>query len=221
VDQSNPSGTLLGRQTHYFHGNGAGQSSLTWNPLGYSPWDEGKEHKTEAFDNNGTTVLRRTQHTWQFNNNPQIVETVNTVEPAGANLVSKQTFTYDQYNNQTNVYEYDFGSGVAGGLVRRTQTSYITTNNSYDYACDPASTCNASLNLSNVIYLRSLVLQASVYDASGVERARTTNEYDNYTADTNHAALTNRSSISGLDSAFTTSYTTRGNPTGTTRYLLN
>src|SRR5205823_1973493 len=50
---------------------------------------------------------------------------------------------------------------------------------------------------------------------------RTSYEYDNYATDTNHAALTDRTSISGLDSGFTTSYTTRGNATATRRYLLN
>ncbi|MCI0348980.1 MAG: hypothetical protein L0Z53_06100, partial [Acidobacteriales bacterium] len=136
------------------------------------------------------------------------------------NLVSKQTFTHDQYNNQTNVYEYDFGVGTAGGLARRTQTIYLTTNNGYDYACDPASTCNTGAVIGNVIHLRGLVAQRSLYDAGGTERARTTNEYDNYITDANHAALVNRLSISGLDAAFTTSYSTRGNATATTRYKL-
>jgi RHS repeat-associated protein len=152
--------------------------------------------------------------------NPRITETVNTIEPATANLLSKQTFAHDRYNNLTDTYEYDFGSGVVGNLMRQTHTNYVTTNNGYDYACDPGSTCSATLNLNNVVHIRSLVAQVSVYDSSGVERARTTNEYDNYTADSNHASLTNRASISGLDGAFTTSYTTRGNHTGTTRYLL-
>jgi len=35
-----------------------------------------------------------------------------------------------------------------------------------------------------------------------------------------HATLTDRPSISGFDSSFGTSYTTRGNVTGTTSYLL-
>ena len=36
----------------------------------------------------------------------------------------------------------------------------------------------------------------------------------------NHAGLVSRSSISGLDSAFTTSNTTRGNATAVTRWIL-
>lgn len=228
VDQCNAAGTLLGRQKHYFYGMDPGESILTQTPVKYSAWDESKEYQTESFDFNGTTVLRRMNHVWQGNGtmggltvNGRITETTTTIEPSLANLVSKQAFTHDQYNNQTNVYEYDFGTGTAGALVRRTQTIYVTTNNGHDYACDPASTCNANANINNVIHLRRLPAQVSVYDAGGTERARSTSEYDNYTADPpNHAALVNRVSISGLDAAFTASCTKRGNATATTRYLL-
>jgi hypothetical protein len=52
------------------------------------------------------------------------------------NLVSKKTFAYDEYNNQTDVWEYDFGAGVPGPLIRRTHTDYVTINNGVDYAAD-------------------------------------------------------------------------------------
>ncbi|HEY3103764.1 MAG TPA: BPSL0067 family protein, partial [Pyrinomonadaceae bacterium] len=89
-----------------------------------------------------------------------------------------------------------------------------------DYACDRSTTCGPNANVANVIHIRSLPTQTSIYDAGGVERARATFEYDNYASDANHAPLVYRASISGLDSAFTTSYTTRGNGTATTHYLL-
>lgn len=69
--------------------------------------------------------------------------------------------------------------------------------------------------------MRNLPTQVSVHDGGGIERARTTYEYDNYASDSNHAALTNRSNLSGFDSAFNTSYSTRGNVTGTTTYFLS
>jgi RHS repeat-associated protein len=75
-----------------------------------------------------------------------------------------------------------------------------------------------------------LPVQQSVYDAGGVERARTSYEYDNYASDANHAALQPRSGISGLCTIITSptqcdnsnppGFGQRGNPTGTTRYLL-
>jgi len=104
---------------------------------------------TDVFDTNGSTVLRRTVNTWEYGTpiasnssqhiNGRINETDTTLETSGANLVAKQTFSYDQYNNQTAVYEYDYGSGAAGSLVRHTSTSYLTTQSSSDYACDPSS----------------------------------------------------------------------------------
>lgn len=69
--------------------------------------------------------------------------------------------------------------------------------------------------------IRDLPTQQQVFDASGTERARTTYEYDNYASDTYHAPLVDRPGISGLDSAFTTLYGTRGNTTRVSRWLLS
>jgi YD repeat-containing protein len=123
------------------------------------------------------------------------------------NQVSKQTFGYDDtvpYNNQNNVKEYDFGSGAPGSLLRETRTTFNTS----------------STYTGTGVYLISLPTQVSVHNGSSTEQARTTFEYDNYATDSNHAGLVNRSSISGFDSAFNTSYLIRGNVTGATRYLI-
>ena len=132
-----------------------------------------------------------------------------------ANLVSKQTFGYDQYNNQTDVYEYDFGSASPpDSPTRHTHIDYLTTNpvNGVNYATDTN------------IHIRSLPLKQIVYavdPSDGAETwvAQTKYEYDRYDATTNHAALVNRSNISGLDSSYTTGYTTRGNVTQPDRWL--
>ena len=225
VDQVSPGGTILAREKHYFYGSGAAslfrQSDPTNQHL-YSAWKEGKENQTEALDTNGVTVLRRVTNTWAQRapvswwtfgaddapaNDPRLTQTVSTL--VDTNQVAQQTFAYDQYNNKTDAYEYDYGAGTAGPLMRRIHTDYLVTNsvNGADY-----TTTN--------IHNRSLASQSSVYDAGGMERARTTIEYDNYATDTSHAALFDRPSISGLDSSFTASYSTRGNATATTRYLL-
>jgi RHS repeat-associated protein len=230
VDQLDSSSTLLGRSKHYF--NGSAGASLGWPSRYYiyPAWNEAQEYETESFASDGTTVLRRVNNTsaqhasvswwssWASGhslysgsepaNDPRLTETDSTL--VDTNQVSKQTFSYDDYNNQTDSYEYDFGSGSAGSLVRHSHTDFLTTNsvNSTDYT-------------TTSIYLRSLPTQTSVYDSGGTERARTTNEYDNYTSTSPHAALTDRSSISGFDSSFSTSYTTRGNATATTHYLLD
>lgn len=178
----------------------------------------GREKQTEDYNTAGTTVLKRVAHTWATGGtlagtptNPRVTQTLLTLEPASANLVSKQTFSYDTYNNQTDLYEYGFGAGAAGSLVRRTHTDFLTTNpvNGTNYAT------------TSTIHLRALPTQKQVFDGGGVERARSTFEYDNYAAVANHAGLVNRTNISGLDSGFTTSYTQRGNTTATTRHFFN
>jgi RHS repeat-associated protein len=236
-------GTLLAFSRHYHSGSALDSlSSQDTTPISYPlNLEEGREIQTDVLNTNGTTVLRRVQNTWSANGtmggqpvNPRLSETVQTIEPAGANLVAKQTFTHDQYNNQTDSYEYGFGSGVAGALVRRVHIDYLTINpiNGLDYACNPASTCNAGASVNNVTHIRDLPEQRQVFDnvAPTIARARTTFEYDNYATDTNHAALTPRSNISGLcavvlsatqcDNSNPVAVVKRGNATKVANWLL-
>ena len=219
TEQRNASGTLLTKTQHYFAGSP--RASFLLRPTQYPAWQDGREYKTEVFDTNGTTILRRVQNSFAQRtsvswwggtsdtappNDPRTIETITTLEPAGANLVSKQTFGYDDYypfNNQNNVKEYNFGTGAPGTLARETRTTFVTSSSYTD----------------NSVHLRNLPSQVSIHDGGGTERARTVYEYDIYVG-TNHAGLIDRANISGLDSAFGTSYMTRGNVTATTKYLL-
>ena len=224
VDQRSASDALLTRSKSYYYGDPV-SSIIAATGISYPARLDGREYQTESYAADGTTLLRRSQTTWvnrapvtwwsspgdptEPPNDPRASDITNTLTDVSPNLVSKQTFGYDDsvpYNNRNDVKEYDFGSGAAGSLLRETRTTYITSS-SYTDASTGA-------------HIRSLPCQISVYDPSGVERARTSFEYDNYATDTNHAGLIDRPSISGLDSSFSTSYTTRGNATGTTRYLL-
>jgi RHS repeat-associated protein len=218
TDQYNSSGTLLTRSYHYFYGSPRLSFNLT--PTGYPGWKDGREYQTVEYAADGFTALRQSNYTFAQRaavnwwtgtadqeppNDPRVTEMVTTL--LDTNQVSKQTFGYDDtvpYNNQNNVKEYDFGSGTPGNLLRETRTTFNTSSTYTDTG----------------VYLISLPAQVSIYNGSGTEQARTTFEYDNYTTDSNHAGLVNRTSISGFDSAFTTSYLTRGNVTGTTRYVL-
>jgi len=138
-------------------------------------------------------------------NDPRTIEVTTTL--VDTNQVSKRTFGYDDtvpYNNQNSIKEFDFGSGAPGALLRETRKTFITASNYTGTA----------------VHLRTLESQVSVWDGGGIERARTNFEYDNYSTSTYHAELVSRSAVSGFDAAFSTSYTTRGNVTGVTRYLL-
>ncbi len=219
VDATDPNDNLLQRKVSYFYDDPKFDRPQTRpdSPYGLLAWKAGREYQTDVFASDGITLLRRVQNTWQNKTVPWIsdqsaapsldttlAETTTTL--ADTNLVLKTAFTYDSFSNLTDKYEYDFGAGAPGPFVRRTHTDYVTAANYTDAAAGA--------------HLRSLPSQTSVYDASGVERARTTFEYDNYVADGNHAGLLDRPGISGFDSAFTTGYATRGNATATTRYLI-
>src|SRR5215213_6036924 len=148
IDQFRSDGTTrINQQKIYYEGFAT--NSFNLGPTEYSPWKDGKEYQSDSVAENGSTVLRRAVRTWQQPvggaswpltqaetnaaakaNNPQITQLVSTLEPAQTNNASKQTFAYDKYTNQTDVYEYDFGPGAAGSLVRRSHTDYLTS--SYD-----------------------------------------------------------------------------------------
>ncbi len=240
IDQYASDGTTRLNQQKIFY-EGFATNSFLLGPTEYSPWKEGREFQSDSVTADGSLVLQRVVRTWQQPvaggswpltqpetsaaakaNNPLITEVITTLEPSQANKVSRQTFAFDKYTNQTDVYEYDFGTGTAGSLLRRTHTDYLTSG--YD-TLNPSS---SSPDMGLTAHIRNLPTRISIYDdnGGGVERARLTTEYDNYLLDGTdcqhsfHCSLMARSNISGLDSSFTTSYTKRGNPTAVTQYLL-
>jgi hypothetical protein len=154
-------------------------------------------------------------------NDPRAVETVTTLNDT--NQVAKTTsinpstgaIHFDDYNNPLDVWEYDFGTGAPGALLRHTHTSYLTAG--YDTIAGGA----ANPDPNATIHIRNLPLQTQVFDAGGTKRAETFYEYDLYDNSPNHAPLIDRPGISGLDSGFTTGYTARGNVTRTSSALLN
>lgn len=225
---------LISRTKHYFYGN----KLIPPDPLVlYPKWTSGLEYQTELLATDGATVLRRVNNTWQQRaviswwtgsandspaNDPRLVETTTTL--VDTNQVSKTTSIdpndpngvpgFDQYNNQTKVWEFDYGPGAPGPLIRKTVTSFLTSG--YD-ALLPNSTAP---DLTLTSHIRNLPSQISVYDAGNVERARAVFEYDNYVADSSfHANLVPRIDICGHDNAVST-YNKRGNATAVSNYLL-
>jgi RHS repeat-associated protein len=204
-----------------------GNYLITWTtPFG--PFN-GKERMTENLALDGSTVLTRVERKWRSivpshcyvdpsntnpcglsyprfpNSMPVVAETRTTL--VDANLVSlvsavnpsTQALSYDQFNNQTDVYEYDFGAGQPGSFKRRTHTDYVS-NTTYTGA-----------------HLRSLPSQTWVSsDISGNSKASLTQfEYDDYTEN----SLVSRSNVTGHDTAnFGIDKTVRGNITKVTTY---
>jgi YD repeat-containing protein len=225
VTATSAAGVVLLNQKHYFLANGRnlypGPGS---GPLGdrgvdgsgYNLWSTGIERRTETLNAAGTAVIAASEQDWtqrtpivwtgtnygsyQTENDNRVNEERKILDDLS--MAKVDTF-YDQYNNRTEVKEYDFDQS----LKRRTTISYLATNNGFNYVTDDS------------IHLLRLPLQQSVYDGGGTERARTNYDYDNYANDTLHAPLVDHGIVTGHDSAYSLSKTTRGNTTASGRWL--
>ncbi len=218
IEVKNGHGMVLGKSRHYFYGIGIS-----------STWRHGKEHTVETLDPTTGIVIRKTETKWEQRApfpwcagllqqyacdevnwpgssppvDPRITQVKTTLETGE---VTKKTFSYDQYNNVTDTFEFDYGEGQPGSLLRRSHIDYVT---------DPIYTNSEGPNL------KRLPSQSWVSsDAAGNNKVSLTQfEYDNYTPDTNHAALISRSSVTGHDTtSYGTNFTSRGNITAVTSY---
>jgi YD repeat-containing protein len=111
-----------------------------------------------------------------------------------------ETFTFDGQTftrmNPTEVREYDYGNGAPGPLLRRTDYTYLHTNN------------QTYVNLNIVDRITS----TTTYNGSGTLLAQTQSEFDNYTQG---IASTNSVQHS---SSYGSAYTTRGNLTAVEKW---
>jgi RHS repeat-associated protein len=142
----------------------------------YPPWKHGREYRSETHDSTSTEaspqILHTVENTWaqrtplpawiaakasdaQPAHDVRLTQTVTTLADTGTDAatgapnphqVTKQTFTYDRYNNRTDVYEYDYGDGAVGPFRRRSHTDYLTINeiNNADYASLMVNTSDPS-----------------------------------------------------------------------------
>ncbi|NOT62628.1 MAG: hypothetical protein HOP19_20675 [Acidobacteria bacterium] len=233
VKITNPSGTTptlpISASKHYFR-EFAYESILYPSNGALSNWFDGKECQTDIL-NSSLQMLRSAVNNWVDSPAPAGPRLMDVTASLENGLVSKQHFEYDGYNNQTEVKEYDYGTGSPGTLIRRTRTDYLT--NGYDTI--------GSGNLNATIHIRNLPTTQQTYDAKGTEATgddvlmtQTSFEYDVYDTSAGHAALMGYSNVSGHASnppvtnpATMPTYTAsdlvhmkRGNLTAVMRHLL-
>ncbi len=209
ADYEDASGNLLRRENHFFYGDPSSGSSIPGSPTQYESWMDGIEFQTIIGDAN--TTWRTMQNVWmqrpcsqneacwfdpQFGgspaHDPQLCQTNTTLDNG---LTSGLVWTYDQYNNQTAQYEFDFGAAPAigsscpsspGGYARRTQTQY-------------AGSPYTDNHLLGVPLLKTI-------DAGGAAVAETHYGWD-------ETSISDAPGIVGHDGNYGTSFTVRGNLT--------
>lgn len=108
----------------------------------YPKWTEGREYKTEIYAHGSSVPFRRTETEWEkpltvmWNDswvakNVRVKSVKNTMMDVSPNLISKEVYGYDpsnSFNNQTDVWKYEFGTGTEGGaLVQHTKTTFMLT----------------------------------------------------------------------------------------------
>ena len=123
-----------------------------------------------------------------------LAETDETLSDTGQ--TAKTTYSYDQYNNQTDAYESDYNATT---LLRHTNRVFLTNYNGYSY--DGYSTANPAAS----IHIRDRVSTETVSDGAG-----TISQKQFFYA---QFALTDLGAIEGHDGGYTATYTTRGNAT--------
>jgi RHS repeat-associated protein len=180
VEERDAAGALLGKSLHKFAGSPLAREQ-GWPGNLYSDWKEAREHTTVTYGPDGVTPLRQVRYefaqretvSWWTGtsdeappNDVRVAWTETTL--SDANLISKQSFAYDQYGNLTDTWDYDFGSGAPPAhAARHTQITYLTTNpvNGLDYA-SPHPTAGS-------IHLRSLPQHSRVYSVNPSNGAET------------------------------------------------
>jgi len=223
VELFEPGGGRLAKSRHYFYGSPDANYGLG------VPWWHGKEFRIETFALDGLTLLRIGENSWAQRvpswcatlwpcysnpteyaptNSPFIVETKSTL--VDGNLVTKTSginpsnpsnlaASFDSYNNQTDEWQYAFGTGQPGVLLKHVQTSYINNANP----------------LFGGIYIVGLTGTTSVYavDANGAETLASSSQtlYDEY----DQYPLYTYATVTGWQNPGTS----RGNPTTVRRWL--
>ncbi|MGA9772165.1 MAG: RHS repeat-associated core domain-containing protein [Blastocatellia bacterium] len=226
IEQKDVNGTVLARNKHYYNGSGLASLFESYGYYFYSGWDEGKEVKTEIFNNAGATLTQRVKNDFeqrdsvpwwsayaaQFNIDlarepaldPRLVNVDTILFDTSPNLVSAQKYFYDQYNNRTATEEFDYGSGsVPVFPTRRTEIDYVTVgeNNGIDYRATN-------------VHLRSLPKEQRVYSVNTANGTLTqvASTHLNY----DQTGLTNQPGIIRWEAPATAA---RGNLTTTSHWL--
>ena len=209
---------------HYFYGGPNDPNTFFFDGGFYARYLEGREFKVEQYKSDGTTLLSTKFTSWEqrgcvsgescpatpssgkFSSPIDIrIHDVSTVNNDATGESVTETYSYDRYNNVTAKTDAD------ATLVRSTNRIFNSTAAYVDLIMS-----GSSPDVPTTVHIRNSPTEESVSDSSTTV-AKTTFEYDNYTPDSTHAAMTSASTTQH-DSAITTK---RGNVTKQSNWILS
>jgi RHS repeat-associated protein len=168
------------------------------NPQGQALRTVNKTYAAEYDPVNNTTANVRLIQTQTVLENGQTSETQTDFETFKYTYLNNATATATRMN-PTEIREYDYGANGPGALLRRTDYTYLHTNN------------QSYINL-NIVDKPTTI---TIYDGNGNTAAETVNEYDNY-SHPNQPMQPSGAIQHNPD--YETGFTTRGNLTAVSKW---
>lgn len=159
----------------------------------------------------GGTSKLQVDSTWTTDGygKPYIGVTTTTYDPGAAYAKSKRTEqTLDNFGNMTQMKLFDWG--LSSGTPRRLYTNTYLSSGSYSSFASPN------------VYIKNRLLTSTYSENGGSAITLVQNEYDNYSpgcpTGIGSCAITATSGARQKDSAYTTSFSLRGNLTSSSKY---
>jgi RHS repeat-associated protein len=146
-------GNIVGSEAH----NVPITLAIPFDPTLDNSYLDGKDQDVKYYDAGGSTLLREVANNWQQRSctgdntcwflasqwngyepphDPQLISETTTENGS----VQQNSYAYDLYNNRTDTYESDWGSGGAGSILRHTNTVFNTSHLSQNILNLPSET---------------------------------------------------------------------------------
>ena len=251
VDQDGTNNTLR-TITHQYYGDSSTNADVPEPPESwYSNFRNGKEILTQTSDANGQ-LLRQEQQTWTqrpcgsgepcwfgdpttsaMSHDPRICQRFTILSDVSPAQTAATLYRYDQYNNTTDTWEFDYGAGPAvstscqvpatgspiSGWMRHAQTAYLTSGyDGYDVGTASPDTTTAGTSP----YMLSLPTDRQVKDGADNKVSEQSFAYDSsarqpYAALTGHDPARDSSAMHGNATTVSFWLNTSGSFLATTR----
>jgi len=193
VDRYDSAGNGVAHEQHKFYGSPRNPNGPGVFFPDYSFYLDGKEFETDELSANGLSTPRATFQQWEQRpcasgeaciayGSARDTRVTQATTWLDSSILASQSYSYDRYNNKTDIYEYDFDTT----LLRHTFLSYLT--NGYEsnvgthlpsllseqIVCVTTSPCNSTNRVSDTQYFYDQTTPAPRSSLSGYTDPGTT-----------------------------------------------